>query len=128
MSKIEVKLVCVQIQRNLEVINVTVPEHEVRILQAMHGPSNVRKVKELDPEVEVAELGDSPADELLRLERRYKHAGQQDSPVRLAYPNGERDLAAFGFTGSETASEVPQSETKVRKPAKKAAKKAEPSK
>lgn len=122
MATIEVKLVCVQIQRNHEVINSTVPEHEVRILKAMHGPDNVKVVAELDPEVEAKSLDDGPANELLRLHRLYTHKGQDRSPVDVAYPGGELDLERYGFIGSMETTEQVRSETKVRKPAKKAAK------
>ena len=120
---LELKLVCVAIQRDKEVVNVTVPEHEVRVLQAMHGLHNVKVVAELDPAVQSYDVDDSADAELARLDRKYQHQGQRANPVDVAFPGRDRDalLASFGFKHGLAVEEVPQSMTKVRTPAKKKA-------
>lgn len=121
---LELKLICVQIQRNNEVINVTVPEHELRVLQAMHSPGNVRKVAELDPDIESYDVEDSAEAEIAKLDRKYKHNGQTRNPVDVAFPARELDLERYGFKAGSALDDVPQSMTKVRKPESKKAKKA----
>lgn len=119
---LELKLLCVQIQRNNEVINVTVPEHEMRVLQAMHSPGNVRKVAELDPDIESYDVDESAEAELARLDRKYKHNGQTRNPVDVAFPQREYDLERYGFKAMGHLEEAPQSMTVVRKPESKKAK------
>lgn len=123
MATLELKLVCVQIQRNKDVVNVTAPEHEVRVLKAMHGPDNVRQVAELDPEVESYDVDDNADAELGRLDRKYRHNGQRANPVDVAFPGRDRDplLASYGFRSGIAMEEAPQSMTRVRKPPKKKA-------
>ena len=118
MAELELKLVCVQIQSNKEVINVTVPEHEIRVLQAMHGPSNIRKVAELDPDVESFDVDDSAEREIARLDARYQHNGQQRNPVDVAFPSRELSLVAYGFKAGGEMDEVPMSQTTIVKPTK----------
>lgn len=121
MSKLELKLVCVKVRRGNEVMNVTAPEHEVRVLKAMHGLDNVQQVAELDPEVESLEVEDNAEAEIARLDRRYKHNGQQRNPVDVAFPMRELDLERYGFKAGGPQAETPRSATTVRKPAKKKA-------
>lgn len=121
---LELKLFCVQIQRNNEVINVTVPEHEIRVLQAMHTPGNVRKVAELDPDIESYDVDESAEAEIARLDRKYKHNGQPRNPVDIAFPDREGSLERYGFKAGGVVEETPMSVTEVRKPESKKAKKA----
>jgi len=121
---LELKLFCVQIQRNNEVINVTAPEHEIRVLQAMHTPTNVKKVAELDPDIESYDVDESAEAEIARLDRKYKHNGQVRNPVDVAFPQRELDLERYGFKAGNAVEEAPMSITEVRKPESKKAKKA----
>lgn len=121
---LELQLFCVQVTRNREVVNLTVPEHEIRVLQAMHTPGNVKKVAELDPDIESYDVDESAEAELARLDRKYKHNGQARNPVDIAFPQREFDLERYGFKAGGELEEAPQSMTVVRKPESKKAKKA----
>lgn len=121
---LELQLFCVQVTRNREVVNLTVPEHEIRVLQAMHTPGNVKKVAELDPDIESYDVDESAEAELARLDRKYKHNGQTRNPVDIAFPQREFDLERYGFKAGGELEEAPQSMTVVRKPESKKAKKA----
>jgi hypothetical protein len=102
-------LLSVHILRGKDVITVEVPKHEVRVLQAVHGPEKVSVVGETDNTVELsADLGA----EIDRLRRTYRQVGKPDA-VDVAYPN------AFGLDGFEVATgpavKGPQSAVKDHK-------------
>jgi hypothetical protein len=111
------KLVNVSIERGRDTITIEVPKHEVDVLRAVHGPSNVR---EGDLSGETLELSGSADAELQRMQNKYRRVNAPD-PVRMAYPAGPRSLEEFGFElGRGIREEAPQSA--VRKHAKPAAK------
>lgn len=101
----EFGLVCVEITRNKEGIRLSVPEHEVRVLRAMHGDINTAIICEIPQEDEVAELPLSAEAEIGRLTRRY--ARGEDDPVVRAFPNGPLDLERYGFVSGSKQEDAP---------------------
>lgn len=92
---ITLDLVGVQIDRGKTVICKAVPEHEVRVLKAMHGAGKVTKT-ELAADMEpTADYYANAHMEFGRLENCYR--SKDGSPVALAFPGGAEDLVAFGF-------------------------------
>lgn len=125
MSKlIAVPLNTVEIQRGKDVHVRDVPEHEVRVLRAIH-----RDVRVINKDAGEIELDGNAFAEYLRLQNTYRQTGQKD-PALVAYPGGARELEAFGFAFDDDRADVgaPQSMVKNHaKDAKKsAAKKAKP--
>ena len=115
------KLVDVSIERGRDTITVDVPKHEIDVLRAVHGPSNVR---EGDLSGEVLELSDSADAEFHRLQNKYRRVNAPDA-VRVAYPLGAKALEEFGFSlGRGIREDAPQSA--VRKHAPKPAAKEKP--
>lgn len=114
---LSVKIVAATIDRGREVLHVYVPEHEIRVLRAVHG---VKEVAVIDPYFEDGELSASAEDEFQRLTRKY-HRLNAPNPVLMAYPAGARDLEREGFSGSVPAQELKVSGgVKLRAPNKKA--------
>lgn len=100
------KLVDVSIERGRDTITTKVPKHEIDVLRAVHGPSNV---VEGDVTDETLELSDSADAEYQRLQGKYRRINGAD-PVRIAYPIGPKSLEEFGFhLGRGTRDEAPQS-------------------
>lgn len=100
------KLVDVAIERGRDTLTVEVPKHEIDVLRAVHGPSNV---VEGDVTDETLELSDSADAEYQRLQNKYRRINGAD-PVRVAYPVGPRSLEEFGFElGRGVREEAPQS-------------------
>lgn len=119
MSKIEVTLIDVMIDRGRDVLTVAVPQHEIRVLQAVHG---IDKVRPADKQEEDTELLDKSASaELSRMTRKYQRLNAPD-PVRLAYPMGASQLSEFGFDPGIAGAPEQHAVIKKHKPAKKAAK------
>jgi hypothetical protein len=85
----------VEIDRGRDVLTVAVPEHEIRVLRAVHGPDKVRATPSADKET--IALNDSADAEYARLQRKYYRINAPD-PVRTAYPVGPEALAAHGFS------------------------------
>lgn len=109
----EVPLHSVHILRGKDVITTTVPKHEVRVLQAVHGPERVTDQGETEDTIALDLNLETEQD---RLRRTYRRTNQPDA-VDIAYPNGN-GLESFGFTsGGGSAFKQPQSA--VKKHAKK---------
>ena len=118
-DSITCKLVEVHIERGRDVLTVGVPKHEVDVLRAVHGPSNVREIGITDEEIELPNSADA---EFQRLQNRYRRVNATD-PVGIAYRIGPRGLEDFGFAlGRGAREDAPQSGTRSHKPAKPAAK------
>lgn len=97
--------------RGKDVITVVVPEHEIDVLRVIHGDVNVQVQGPADDEVELATSAHA---EYLRLSNKYRQPGQAD-PVRYAFPNGARDIAALGFDAKGVHEAAPQSSVKNHK-------------
>lgn len=110
----------VAIDRGNDVVTAVVPEHEVEVLKAVHGPNAVRM---LDTDYDDAEYDANADAEYARLQRKYGRINDEDR-VRIAFPGGPRDLERYGFklTGN-VGHEAPQAlvEPHVRRKLKKAA-------
>lgn len=116
-ESLSVKIVAATIDRGREVLHVYVPEHEVRVLRAVHG---LKEVAVIDPYFEDGELSASAEDEFQRLTRKY-HRLNAPNPVLMAYPAGARDLEREGFSGAIAATVATVSGgVKLREPNKKA--------
>ena len=72
----------VEIDRGTAVITVEVPEHEIRVLRAVHGVAEVPDKGESDDERDFDANADAEWD---RLVRTYKRPNMQDA-VQIAYP------------------------------------------
>ena len=108
------KLVHVSIERGRDTITTEVPKHEIDVLRAVHGPSNVR---EGDLSGEELGLSASADAEFQRLQNKYRRVNAPD-PVRMAHPVGAKALEEFGFDlGRGQREAAPQSGS--RKHAKK---------
>lgn len=94
MSSIKCPVHAVEVERGRETIVVEVPEHEVEVLRATHGPGNVRIVQK---DVGEAELDASADLEFTRLQRRYRRVNAPD-PVLMAFRDGVRGLERHGFS------------------------------
>lgn len=86
----------VAIIRGRETLNAAVPEHEVRVLQAVHSPANVKAIPQPKDEMDEAQFDASAEAEIARLQRKYRRINTPDA-VLLAYPQGAMDLERFGF-------------------------------
>jgi hypothetical protein len=104
-DSLTLKLVNLDIDRGRDVLTVAVPEHEIRVLRAVHGDDKVRRSAEQEGDEEDF---DASADaEYDRLTRKYHRVNSADL-VRIAYPNGAMQLQDFGFSmGREGASKPP---------------------
>jgi len=89
--------------RGKDVILTKVPEHEINVLRAVHGPSNIVDRGQTE---EVDDFPLSAADELGRLQRKYRRLNDQD-PVRMVFPGMAYDLQKLGF-GAGEESVIPQ--------------------
>ncbi|TPG08318.1 hypothetical protein EAH88_11850 [Rhodanobacter glycinis] len=117
------KLVNVSIERGRDTITVEVPKHEIDVLRAVHGPSNV---VEGDLSGETLELSDSADAEYQRMQNKYRRANAAD-PVRVAYPVGPRSLEEFGFAlGRGAREDAPQSGVRTHAKAQEPAAKEKP--
>lgn len=94
-KSITLDLVAVLVERGKTTISKSVPEHEVRVLKAVHGAAKVTRA-ELSPDMDPdGEFHANAYMEWGRLENVYR---QKDvNPVAVAYPGGPEDLVAFGF-------------------------------
>ena len=126
-DKLTLPLLNVEIERGRDTITVAVPEHEVRVLQAVHTAGNVRVVDIEDPDdQEEAKFSSSADDEFMRLQGKYRRVNAPDY-VLAALRDGPESLTKYGFKmgrGGSTA--APQSMVinhgkEARKAAKKAA-------
>lgn len=107
--------------RGKDVITVQVPEHEIDVLRVIHGDVNVQVEGAADDEIE---LPASAQAEYLRLSNKYRQPGTAD-PVRYAFPQGARDIAALGFDAKGAHEAAPQSGVRKHPKPKAVAKKAE---
>lgn len=95
----------VEIDRGTAVITVEVPEHEIRVLRAVHGVAEVQDKGESDDERDFDANADAEWD---RLVRTYKRPNLPDA-VQIAYPTGSGALKAAGFnTDGSRSKEAPQ--------------------
>ena len=96
-QSISLPLVRVLVDRGRDKIRVDCPEHEVRVLQAVHG---VAEVKIIEKDVDDRVFDPSATAEWDRLDRTYRRTGvsADRSPVAVAYRNGPADLEQFGFS------------------------------
>lgn len=125
MQSKEFQAVCVAVKRGKEVVNLTVPEHEVRVLRAIYPADGHVKIV-ARPEGLTVDLDELAGKEWLRLVTLYNRTGQPDYVTR-AFPLGVASLTEVGFTSSDAEIERPAaSGTRVR--AAKKAKPAEPKK
>lgn len=133
-NKITLPLVGVEIELSAgrAVIAKAVPEHEVRVLRAVHGAGKVKRTElsaEMEPE---GEFYANMHLEYARLRAVYRPREGAD-PVQIAFPDGPEALLAYEFTaGAEGESAVPhnmsvnhglaerQAKAKARKQAAKA--------
>jgi hypothetical protein len=100
------KLVSVSIERGRDTLTAQVPKHEVDVLRAVHGPSNVVEGDITDATLELSDSADA---EYQRLQNKYRRVNASD-PVRVAYPVGPGSLEDFGFDLGRGAREAaPQS-------------------
>lgn len=86
-------LINATIERGHDKIGVQVPEHEIDVLKAVHGPTNVIEGDPADDEIELSTSAD---DEYQRLQRKYKRINGPD-PVGIAYKTGPAGLKEHGF-------------------------------
>ena len=108
------KLVEVHIERGRDVLTVAVPKHEIDVLRAVHGPSNVREVGITAQEVELSNSADA---EFARLQNKYRRVNAAD-PVGIAYRIGPKGLEDFGFELGRGVREAPaQSGVRTHAPA-----------
>lgn len=107
-------LVNLVIDRGRDVLTVAVPEHEIKVLRAVHGDDKVRRadVQEGDEQ----DFDPSADAEYDRLTRKYHRVNSPD-PVHRAYPNGASQFESIGFVlGREGASKPPAALVKNNKP------------
>jgi hypothetical protein len=112
---VEVKLVRLVIQRDLERVTDTVPEHEVDLVRAAHGDDRVEIDEDFD-----AGTATLPADadsEYQRLVRKYNRRNQ--GVVARVYRDAQEVASALGIKRTRNVRNAPtQASVKVRKPAK----------
>jgi hypothetical protein len=102
-------LVLVEIDRGKEKLTVDVPQHEIRVLQAVHGEENVRHHAKQEDVPDEGEFALSAGAEYDRLKRKYNRINAPDF-VRMAYPAGPEALVKFGFEDGEGGAQAaPQS-------------------
>lgn len=117
---IEVDQRLVHIKRGKEIITVEVPEHEIKVLEVIHGQANVTDQGQAE---NVRDIPASAEDELARLDRTYRGVNTSDY-VRMAFPGGASDLRSHGFKSSGAAAKKSPGAQVRNRPRKKAAKKA----
>lgn len=110
----KLKLIDVEIDRGRDVVTVAVPAHEVRVLQAIHGPEKVRPAAV--QEGDTAVFDDSAHAEYDRMTRKYHRINAPD-PVRAAYPMGPEQMTDHGFTSGGPSKPAPSGLIKKHKPA-----------
>lgn len=117
---VDVPVVRVVVTRNTgEQIGVDVPEHEIMLLQAIHGEQSVIPVED-GTELDDAELPDNITLEMIRLRNKYPSA---ELDLVGAVMQGGTELKQFGFHAPKLGDKVqhaPQSSQTVHKVAKKA--------
>lgn len=119
------RLAHVEIERGRDVLTVSVPEHEVLVLEAVHGTANVRVVDGDEDEIELSVNADH---EFARLQNRYRRVNAPDM-VRAAFPEGPRGLERHGFQlGRGGVQAAPQSAVRNHKQEAKAKAGAKPAK
>lgn len=107
----------VLIDRNRSQVRVDAPEHEIRVLQAVHAP-NIVKIVERD--VDEGEFDLSAEAEYDRLTRTYLRTGAAN-PVTAVFRSPE-ELRTFGFSPGHAPREQESRALDARKDARKRAK------
>lgn len=97
-------LLTVVITRGRDEVVAEVPEHEIPVLEAVHGAANVRVEGKAD---ETIDLDADAEAEFIRLQQKYQRLNATD-PALAAYPRGARDLESAGFVRAGGRREVPQ--------------------
>lgn len=114
MSKtITVNLVLAQIVRGHDKVATEVPEHEVPMLQAVHGRTAVRVIEREGTFTQ--EMNADSTHELARIEKKYR---RKNSPnmIGQAYPAREKSLEEYGFNkGSGKSTEPARSRQRDRR-------------
>lgn len=105
MDSITLKLIDLEIDHGKNVLTVAVPEHEIRVLQLVHGGDKVRRAPAQEGDTQDF---DASADaEYDRLDRKYYRVNAPNV-VGKAYPLGASQLEQAGFTlGREGATKAP---------------------
>lgn len=117
-NEITVNTVTVEVIRGLERIRSDVMEHEVQIIEAVHGRDSVQVVDEDAGDAEI------PDDAGLEYERLVRVYDRKNFKVVGSVYRGPDDLAGkLGIAAGAKKGERAQSSQVVRKPAKKSAKK-----
>lgn len=115
----------VEVRRSAtDTVVATVPEHEIPILRALHGPKRVTKI---EGAVDQRDYPASAEGEFNRLLKSYYRVNSSN-PVERVYRDGPEELEEFGFTaGGDTdagpAQSVQTDNRRKNVAAKKAAKK-----
>lgn len=96
------------VKRGPTTINVRVPEHEIKVLEAIHGHANVFRQEEDYPDEITL---DASADyEIGRLATKYNRKGDDMPVTARAFPMGAEALERFGFKlGRKRFEEAPAS-------------------
>lgn len=110
--------------RGKDVMVVMVPKHEIGVLRAVHRPDNVKDQGITD---EVEDFPVAAADEIARLQRKYRRLNDAD-PVRFVFPNLAEDLDRHGFELTGGSGAAPQSSVTNRPRKAKAKPEPEPEK
>lgn len=104
MKTIELPLIPIIVQRARDALAVEVPEHEIAVLQVVHG-GQVSRVQ--TDSYAVQEFDANANAEFARLERTYAVPNAPNA-VRAVY-RGPHELQAFGFVMGDAAAEPAQS-------------------
>jgi len=111
-------LLAVAIDRGRDTVTVDIPEHELPILQVVHGEHNVRVIE--DAEEDEGEFTTDADTEFQRLQGKYRRVNASD-PVLIAYPNGARALDGFTLSRGRRQAAPQSAVTNHAKEARKAA-------
>ena len=110
----KLKLTDLEIDRGKDVLTVAVPEHEIRVLQLVHGGDKVRPAQQ--QEGDIGTFDDSADAEYDRLTRKYYRVNAPDF-VRMAFPTGAFGLEPYGFTvGRGAGTKAPAALVKKHRP------------
>lgn len=96
----------VMVDRDKTKIVVHVPEHEILVLEAIHGPSRIKDMGVSDYDVQ---LPNDATNELERLRTKYRQPNRADV-VAQVFRNGASDLKEFNYDRSSRVKGAPQNE------------------
>jgi hypothetical protein len=115
---VKLQLFPVVIDRGRTILHVRVPEHEIAVLEAVHGADNVRVDDNADYD-EGLFVNDADT-EYARLQSKYRRVNSSDS-VLLAFPAGGRSIEGFAINRGLRKSAAQSTEKDYRKEAMQAA-------